>query len=49
MAIFCKSPAEVIFVAAHTQAVVGHADETAPARLDFDMDVSGLGVEGVLD
>ena len=41
--------AEQSIVAAHAQAVVGHADETAPAREDIHGEVSGLRVEGVLN
>ena len=35
-------------VAVHALAVVGDADEPPPARLDFDADAGGAGVEGVL-
>ena len=35
-------------VAAHAVAVVAHADELAPARLDLDADARGTGVQRVL-
>ena len=41
--------AEQRVVAAHAKAVVGHADEAAPARADFDGDFPGIGVEGIFD
>ena len=36
-------------VGAHAAAVIGNADETAPAGLDDDIDARGAGIERVLD
>ena len=36
-------------IAAHAEAVVGHADEAAAAGADLDGDLAGPGVQGVFD
>ncbi len=36
------------FLGRHTAAVVHHADEPPPARLDLDIDAVGAGVDGIL-
>ena len=41
--------AEQRVVAAHAEAVVGHANETASARADFDGDFFRVGVERIFD
>ena len=36
-------------IAAHAEAVVGHANQTAPARTDFDGDFFCVSIEGIFD
>jgi hypothetical protein len=36
------------FLGGHAAAVIDHADQAAPAGLDFDLDAPSAGVDGVL-